>query len=126
MRLILYLAKYLFFQCYALQNRSLGELHTDGDVVPTFGSGTGSLQSVWSSACLLKSENKCFDLLDRIVNEQDFFSRVITGDESWMFYYHPEIKRQNKERHTASSPRPKKAPMSKSKINSMLKWNDGE
>ena len=30
-------------------------------------------------------ENKCFDLLDRIANEQDFFSRVITGDESWIF-----------------------------------------
>jgi hypothetical protein len=26
----------------------------------------------------------CFDL-DRIVNEHDFFSSVITGDESWIF-----------------------------------------
>ena len=25
-------------------------------------------------------KNKCFDLLDRIANEQGFFSRVITGD----------------------------------------------
>ena len=30
-------------------------------------------------------KNICFDLLDIIVNEQDFFSRVITGDESWIF-----------------------------------------
>ena len=30
-------------------------------------------------------KTKCFDLLDRIANEQDFFSRVITGDESWIF-----------------------------------------
>ena len=30
-------------------------------------------------------KNKCFDLLDRIANEQDFFSHVITGDESWIF-----------------------------------------
>ena len=62
----------------------------------------------------------CFDLLDRIADEQDFFSRVITGDESWIFYYDPETKRQSKERHTVSSPRPKKARMSKSKIKSIL------
>jgi hypothetical protein len=30
-------------------------------------------------------KNNCFDLLDRIANEQDFFSQVITGDESWIF-----------------------------------------
>ena len=36
------------------QNRSLGQLHTDGDV-PTFGSSAGSLQPVWSSAYLLHS-----------------------------------------------------------------------
>ena len=30
-------------------------------------------------------KNKYFDVLDRIANEQDFFSRVITGDESGIF-----------------------------------------
>jgi len=30
-------------------------------------------------------EKKKFDLHDRIANEKDFFSRVITGDESWIF-----------------------------------------
>ena len=29
-------------------------------------------------------KSKCFDLLDRIANVQDFFSHVIT-DESWIF-----------------------------------------
>ena len=29
-------------------------------------------------------KNKCFDL-DRITNEEDFFIRVITGDELWIF-----------------------------------------
>ena len=35
-----------FFQTswYNLQNSSLGHLHTDGDVVPTFASSAGSLQ----------------------------------------------------------------------------------
>ena len=45
-------------QCYPLQNSSLGQLHTDGDVVPTYASSAGSLQLVWSSACLLQSKKK--------------------------------------------------------------------
>ena len=57
MRLIFIHQIFYFFkqQCYPLQNSSLGQLHTDGDVVPTFGSSTGSIQSVWSSACPLHS-----------------------------------------------------------------------
>jgi len=45
---------------------------------------------------------------------------VITGDETWIFEYDPETKRQSKEWHTSASPCPKKARMSKSKIKSML------
>ena len=44
--------------------------------------------SWWNTGCtfyFVDKKNKCFDLLDRIANEQDFFSRVITGDESWIF-----------------------------------------
>ena len=53
-----YLPKCLFFSninLYPLQNSSLEQLHTNGDVVPTFGSSAGSLKSVWSSACQLHS-----------------------------------------------------------------------
>ena len=48
---------FIFFkhQCHPLQNSSLWQLHTDGEVVPTFGSNAGSLQPVWSSACPLHS-----------------------------------------------------------------------
>jgi len=60
------------------------------------------------------------DLLDRLEREPEFFSRVITGDESWILEYNPETKRQSRKWHTANSPRPKKARMSKSKIKSML------
>ena len=47
---------FIFFnhQCYLLQNSSLGQLHTDGDVVSTFGSSAGS-QPVWPSTCSLHS-----------------------------------------------------------------------
>ena len=62
----------------------------------------------------------CLVLLHRLESEPEFFSRVITGDESWILEYGPETKRQSREWHTANSPRPKKARMSKSKITSML------
>jgi len=62
----------------------------------------------------------CLDLLDRLEREPEFSIRVITGDESWIFEYDPETKRQSRQWHTANSPRPKKARMSKSKIKSVL------
>ena len=58
----------------------------------------------------------CLDLLDRFEREPEFFSFVIIGDESWILEYDPETKLQIQEWHTANSPRPKKARMSKSKI----------
>ena len=64
------------------------------------------------------------DLLDRLEREPEFFSRVITGDESWILEYNPETKRQSRKWHTANSPRPKKARMRKSKIKSMLIFFD--
>ena len=64
--------------------------------------------------------NVCLDLLDRLEREPEFFSRIITGDESWILEYDPETKRQSREWNTANSLRPKKARMSKSKINSMI------
>ena len=52
--------------------------------------------------------------------EPQFFSRVITGNQSWILEHDPETKRQSREWHTTNSPRLKKARMSKSKIKSML------
>uniref|UniRef100_T1HWN4 RNase H domain-containing protein n=1 Tax=Rhodnius prolixus TaxID=13249 RepID=T1HWN4_RHOPR len=50
--------------------------------------------------------------------------RVITSDESWVFEYDPETKRQSIEWHTSTSPRPKK--YSKKKANRVhLIWIKG-
>lgn len=68
-------------------------------------------------------QNKCLDL-DRIANEQDFFSRVFTGDKSWIFEYDPENKRQSEKWHTANSPRPKRARMIKSMLICFF-WHKG-
>lgn len=64
--------------------------------------------------------DRCLDFLEQIENDPSFLERVITGDESWIFEYDPETKRQSQEWHTSASPRQKKGRMSKSKIKSML------
>ena len=46
----------------------------------------------------------CQDLLER---QDDILGRVITGDETWVYQYDPETKRQSAQRKTANSPRPK-------------------
>ena len=46
----------------------------------------------------------CLDLLDSLGREPDFFSRVITGDESWILEYDPETKCQSQEWHCKLSP----------------------
>ena len=46
----------------------------------------------------------CQDLLER---QDDIFGRVVTGDETWVYQYDPETKRQSAQWDTANSPRPK-------------------
>ena len=49
-----------------------------------------------------------------------FWACVITGDETWVYQYDPETKRQSAQWKTASSPRPKKFRQSKSRVKTML------
>jgi hypothetical protein len=37
------------------------------------------------------------EMLERLETEPNFLNRVITGDESWLFEYDPETKRQSEE-----------------------------
>jgi len=62
----------------------------------------------------------CQDLLGRLESEPDFLDKVITGDESWVFDYDLETKRQSVKWHTKSSPRPKKACMNISRVKTMI------
>ena len=92
MRLIFYLPKFLLYikhQCYPLQNSSLE--HIDGDVVPTFGSSAGSLQLVWSSACLFvppgQTVNQVFykDILERL--QKRVICKTPETADKWMFHH---------------------------------------
>ena len=62
----------------------------------------------------------CQDILKQLEITPDLLSRVVTGDESWVLEYDPLTKRQSHEWKSASSPRPKKARLFKSKIKVML------
>ena len=62
----------------------------------------------------------CHDFLEELETEPNLLGRVITGDESCIFEYDPETKRQSLQWKSPTSPRPKKARMSKSKIKVML------
>ena len=55
----------------------------------------------------------CKDLLEW---RDDILDRVITGDETWVYQYDPEKKRQIAQWKTANSPRSKKFPQSKSRV----------
>jgi len=58
------------------------------------------------------------------VDDPSFMSRVITGDESWVYGYDPETKQQSSQWKSPGSPRPKKARQSRSTTKSMLVFFD--
>nr|QXJ78552.1 putative DD34D transposase [Schlechtendalia chinensis] len=62
----------------------------------------------------------CQELWNLYESDPHFLDNVITDDESWVFKYDPETKRQSVEWHTLGSPRIMKARMSKSKIKTMI------
>lgn len=62
----------------------------------------------------------CTDILKEIENNPNFLERVITCDETWIFQYDPETKKQSMHWKTPGSPRIKKARQSKSKFKAML------
>ncbi|KAL4131731.1 hypothetical protein QTP88_009004 [Uroleucon formosanum] len=62
----------------------------------------------------------CSDTLKIIKDDPSFINNIITCDKTWIFTYDPETKRQSMHWRTPTSPRMKKARMSKSKFKAML------
>ena len=62
----------------------------------------------------------CQDILTRLETDPNLLGRTITSDESWIFEYDSFTKQQSLEWKSSTSPRPKKARMSKSKVKVML------
>jgi len=51
--------------------------------------------------------NVCAELSQLVSDDEIFLSRVITGDESWVYGYDPETKQQSSQWKSPTSPRPK-------------------
>ena len=62
----------------------------------------------------------CQDLLNHSENDKEFWSKIITGDESWVYDYDAETKVQSSQWTSKTSPRPKKARQVRSKIKVLL------
>ena len=62
----------------------------------------------------------CQDILENFDSNPDVLKKVITGDETWVFEYDPETKRQSLHWKIPQSSRIKKARQSKFKIKLML------
>jgi len=58
-------------------------------------------------------------------DDETFLSRVINGDESWVYSYDPEAKQQSSQWKSSTSPRPKKARQVKSNVKSMILTSRG-
>jgi len=70
--------------------------------------------------------NFCTELRQLTSDDETFLSRVITGDESWVYGYDPEPKQQSSQWKSSTSPKsptsrsPKKARQVKSNVKSMI------
>lgn len=62
----------------------------------------------------------CQDLLQQSHADPTFLSRLITGDETWVYGYDPETKQQSSQWKRPSSPRPRKARQVRSATKSMM------
>ena len=64
-----------------------------------------------------QKERRCHDsreMVELINSDPALLDALVTCDESWIYCYHPETKRQSSQWKHAGSPRPKKARQSKS------------
>ena len=60
------------------------------------------------------------ELLDRAASDSSFLGNVITGHETWVYGYDPEISVQISQQKSPSSPRAKKARQSRSNMKVMI------
>jgi histone-lysine N-methyltransferase SETMAR len=88
------------------------------------------LSAKWVPKCLNSDQKRervetSKAILSRINDQPDFFSRIVTMDETWLHHYDPETKEQSKEWRHSGSPRPKKFRSQKSagKVMASIFWD---
>jgi len=74
--------------------------------------------------CLTREQREdrvtsCQDIIAMTDADENFFNKIISGDETWCFAYDPETKRQISEWVGETSPRQKKLKFQRSRIKTM-------
>ena len=64
--------------------------------------------------------NVCTEIRQLASDDETFLSRFITGDETWVYGYDPETKRQSSQWKSSTSPRPKTVRQVKSNLKSII------
>jgi hypothetical protein len=57
---------------------------------------------------MIKSSGMCLELCEKAKEDPAFISRLITGDESWIYGYDPETKQQSSQWKSPQTPSAKK------------------
>ena len=110
---------------------TLGISHGSAHEILTDNLGLSKLSARWVPKALGENQlNQRADLssviLSRIeLNESQFFERIVTGDETWIYLYDPESKIQSKEWHPrgSSGPIKFKAERTVSKVMATIFWD---
>jgi len=92
--------------------------------------GMKKISARWVPKLLSDSQKQkrvqfCQENLDFISDEPDFFSTLVTGDETWCYYYDPETKVQSMQWKRPGSPTPVKAKRERSagKVMATVFWD---
>ncbi|UYV65407.1 hypothetical protein LAZ67_3004276 [Cordylochernes scorpioides] len=62
----------------------------------------------------------CKNMVEMTRIDPEWMQKIITGDETWVYQYDPETKRQSSQWIERGKPKPKKARLTKSKVKTLL------
>ncbi|UYV63689.1 hypothetical protein LAZ67_2005309 [Cordylochernes scorpioides] len=62
----------------------------------------------------------CKNMIEMTRTDPEWMQKIITGDETWVYQYDPETKRQSSQWIERGEPKPKKARFAKSKVKTLL------
>ncbi|UYV68153.1 hypothetical protein LAZ67_5003210 [Cordylochernes scorpioides] len=62
----------------------------------------------------------CKNMVEMTRTDPEWMQKIITGDETWVYQYDPETKRQSSQWIERGEPKPKKARFTKSKVKTLL------
>ncbi|UYV69538.1 hypothetical protein LAZ67_6003924 [Cordylochernes scorpioides] len=95
--------------CHQIVTKDLDMIRTSSKIFPRF----------------LTEEQKvrmdvCKNMVEMTQTDPEWMQKIITGDETWVYQYDPETKRQSSQWIERGEPKPKKARFTNSKVKTLL------